>query len=312
MCRAAIQNSRIRDCGIMTIDGFRNAAASFGYWKFPVPGSRRFSGMCFTTSSIASRRTGRRAHAFRNGRSIRTFAAPHVGRAAVWRFELKDFFPSIPASRVQALFRVAGYPLNVARVLTGLCTTRLPFGLLAPDQLSLPSVFWDRHLPQGTPTSPALSNLAAYRLDVRLSAWAAECGATYTRVYADDLAFSGDEEFAAAAHRFRRTVFQIIVEEGFQINVAKSRWMTAGIRQHLAGVVVNQHPNVRRDEYDLLKAILTNCVRHGPVGQNLDSHADFRAHLAGRIAHIGSIHAERGRKLLEFFDRIDWVGVTEQ
>jgi hypothetical protein len=249
------------------------------------------------------------AHAFRAGRSIRTFAAPHAGRAAVWRLDLKNFFPSITASRVHALFRVAGYPLKVAQVLTGLCTTQLPFGLLAPNQSSVPSVFWDRHLPQGAPTSPALSNLAAFRLDVRLSAWAAECGATYTR-YADDLAFSGGEDIAASTHRFRRTVLQVIIEEGFRPNAAKSRWMTAGMRQHLAGVVVNRHPNIRRDEYDRLKAILTNCIRHGPAGQNRDGHADFRAHLAGRIAHIRSIHPSRGERLQRLFERIDWSSDT--
>ncbi len=107
------------------------------------------------------------AHGFRVGRSIRTFAQPHVGKAVVWRLDLKDFFPSIPASRVHALFRIAGYPLRVARTLTGLCTTRLRHGVQAPNQSSVPSVFWDRHLPQGAPTSPALANLCAYRLDVR-------------------------------------------------------------------------------------------------------------------------------------------------
>jgi hypothetical protein len=44
-----------------------------------------------------------------------------------------------------------------------------------------------RHLPQGAPTSGALANLAAYRLDVRVAALAAALGARYAR-YADDRA----------------------------------------------------------------------------------------------------------------------------
>ena len=82
--------------------------------------------------------------------------------------------------------------------------------------------------------------------------------------------------------------------------------MTAGMRQQLAGVVVNMHPNVRRDEFDRLKAILTNCVRHGPASQNRDKHTDFRAHLAGRVAHVVAMNAERGQKLRAIFDRILW------
>jgi RNA-directed DNA polymerase len=245
------------------------------------------------------------AHGFRAGRSILTFAAPHAGRAAVWRVDLKDFFPSVPASRVHALFAVLGYPPPVARALTGLCTTQLAFGARPPGPDGLPAAYRNRHLPQGAPTSPALANLAAYRLDLRLASWAAACGAAYTR-YADDLAFSGGLEFARARHRFRQTVLQVILEEGFRPNAAKSRWMTPGGRQHLAGVVVNRHPNVRRDEYDRLKAILTNCLRHGAAGQNRDGHPDIRAHLLGRIAHVSAIHPARGRKLRAIADRVDW------
>ena len=46
------------------------------------------------------------AHAYRAGRSVLTYAQPHVGRAMALRFDLRDYFPSIPGSRVHALFRV--------------------------------------------------------------------------------------------------------------------------------------------------------------------------------------------------------------
>jgi hypothetical protein len=246
------------------------------------------------------------AHGFRPGHSIRTFVEPHVSRAAVWRVDLKDFFPSVRASRVHAIFRSAGYPIVVASALTGLCTTALPANVAPPCPEMDVSKFRERHLPQGAPTSPALANLAAHGLDVRLTAWAREFGAAYTR-YADDLAFSGDQQLAAAGIRFRRVVWQIIAEEGFRANAAKGRWMTAGTRQHLTGVVVNRRPNIRRDDFDRLKAILTNCVRHGPAGQNRGGDPDFRAHLLGRIAHVAAIHPDRGRKLRGLADRIDWL-----
>jgi len=78
------------------------------------------------------------------------------------------------------------------------------------------------------------------------------------------------------------------------------------VRQQLADVVVNAHPNVRREEYDRLKAILTNCVRHGPASQNRAGHADFRGHLAGRIAFVTMLNAGRGRRLRTLFAAIHW------
>jgi len=77
-------------------------------------------------------------------------------------------------------------------------------------------------------------------------------------------------------------------------------------RQVLTGIVVNEKTNVRRPEYDRLKAIITNCVRHGPHSQNRDHVTDFRAHLAGRIAYIAGLNPARGSRLARIFDRIRW------
>jgi hypothetical protein len=253
------------------------------------------------------------AHGYRRGRSLLTFAAPHAGRGIVLRLDLRDFFPSVRAGRVRALFAAAGYPDAVARLLTGLCTNAVPPEVLeARPDVGGPAraqearrLLTCRHLPQGAPTSPALANLCAYRLDRRLAGLAAAVGAAYTR-YADDLVFSGDEALERGARRFHVHVGTIALEEGFEVNTRKSRFLRQGVRQLAAGVVLNVRPNVKRAEYDLLKAILTNCVRHGPAGQNREGHADFRAHLLGRIAHVGMLHAERGRRLRGLFEQIRW------
>ena len=211
-------------------------------------------------------------------------------------------------------FRSVGYPIEVARKLTGLCTNSVPTEVLndlpvreyANKPLIYPKIYRFAHLPQGAPTSPALANLCAYRLDVRLHALARKLGIGYTR-YADDVAFSGDTDFERSAARLQELVCQIALEEGFNINLRKTRVMRAGVRQQLAGIVVNSHPNYCREEYDRLKAILTNCVRHGPETQNREQHADFRAHLAGRVAFVISLNEARGRRLEEIFRRIDWA-----
>jgi RNA-directed DNA polymerase len=240
------------------------------------------------------------AHGFRAKRSIVSYVQPHVGRRIVLHFDLRDFFASVSAARVQAIFRTAGYPREVARLLTGLCTTR------TPDDVKTIEPRWRlRHLPQGAPTSPALANLAAYRLDLRLLALAQTLGANYTR-YADDLAFSGGQRLERAAKRIQVLVAVIAAEEGFEMHFRKSRFMRQAVRQQLAGVVVNVRPNLRREVYDELKAILHNCVRHGPAAQNRAGHADFRRHLRGRVAHVKMLHPSRGAKLQALFERIVW------
>jgi hypothetical protein len=250
-------------------------------------------------------------HGFRKGRGIVSFAAPHADRDVVVRFDLADFFVSVHAARVHALFDTLGYPAEVARTLTALCTNRVPSArLLAPDlrerlDWATRQRYRNRHLPQGAPTSPALANLCAFRFDMRLAALARTLDATYTR-YADDLAFSGGAALARNAERLEVKVAAIALDEGFALQLRKTRVMRRGVRQQLAGVVVNRHPNVARDEFDRLKAILTNCIRHGPASQNRDAHPDFRAHLAGRVAHATALNAARGAKLHALFGRIAW------
>ncbi|CAD6533494.1 hypothetical protein LMG28727_03078 [Paraburkholderia kirstenboschensis] len=250
-------------------------------------------------------------HGFRRGRSTVSFAAPHVGKAVVIRFDLTDFFASIHAGRVYSVWRSLGFPKGVARSLTGLCTNRVPSGrLLAPDLRE--KTDWqerqryrNRHLPQGAPTSPALANLCAYRMDMRLAGLARSVGASYTR-YADDLAFSGGDDLARMATRLSIRVAAIAIEEGFAVNLRKTRVMQRGARQQLASVVVNQHVNVARSEFDALKAVLTNCAKLGVESQNRDGHPDFRSHLAGRLAHVEMVNAARGAKLRRIFGRIVW------
>jgi len=231
-------------------------------------------------------------HGFRRRRSILSFAAPHTAKPLVLRMDLEDFFPSIGRARVQALFRTLGYPESVADLLGGLCTNIAPIG--GP-------LYRQPHLPQGAPTSPALANLCFYRADCRIAGLARKAGLAYTR-YADDLAFSGDR----VSDTVRNRIAAIVSEEGFRVQHRKTRLMRRGVRQHLAGIVVNVTCNVERDEFDRLKAILHNCVRSGPESQNRDNHPRFKDHLTGRVAFVESVNPLRGRKLRAQLDKVQW------
>jgi hypothetical protein len=253
------------------------------------------------------------AHGFVPGRSVHSFVAPHVDQAVVVRLDLEDFFASVGRGRVIALFRRLGYPPAMARTLAALCTAATPHHVLRahPTDGDLQQRFLTNqrlrrpHLPQGSPTSPALSNLCAFPLDRRLQALAAACGAAMTR-YADDLAFAGGPELKRRLDHFLPRVGAIALEEGFRINHRKTRVMSRGQRQELCGLVINRRSNVPRREYDDLRALLFNAGRQGPESQNRAGHPHFRAHLEGRIAWVASTHPERGARLRALFERIVW------
>jgi retron-type reverse transcriptase len=246
------------------------------------------------------------AHGFCPGRSIVTNAQPHAGQYVVLKWDLENFYANVGFSRVTAIFRSVGYGREAAIWLARLTTTALPGN--APFPPGDPSTMYPylrRHLPQGAPTSPTLANLSAYRLDVRLSGLARSFGAKYTR-YADDLTFSGDARFAKSLRVFIPLVRQICHQERFRVHPQKRKVLRRHQRQRIAGVVVNDKPNIARDHYDRLKATLVNCVRSGPSTQNREGHDNFAAHLQGSIAHVLQLNRRRGEKLGALFQRIDW------
>lgn len=234
------------------------------------------------------------AHGFVRGRNCIAAAASHAGEATVASFDLADFFPGIPWSRVYAIFRSLGYPRAVALALTNLTTAVTPPETLATPGLAAKDHLQHRHLPQGAPTSPALANLAAFRLDQRLSGLARSLDARYTR-YADDLTFSGDPHIGPI---LSRAVPDIAGEEGFRLNPAKTRTAGSGQRQTVTGLTVNQHVNVPRTAYDRLKATLHHLARPEDPRRKDRS---FLAGLSGQIAWVEQVNPLRGHRLRQAF-----------
>jgi len=253
------------------------------------------------------------AHGFRRNHSIFTNAEPHVKQEVVVSYDLADFFATVRCEQVMAIFRRIGYPRIIARHLAAICTKSTPEEVWRkhPSYASQPAqwqrmgVWRRRHLPQGAPTSPALANLAAWRLDMRMSHLARHFQWTFTR-YADDLTFSGDRALGRNRLTLMTWVAGIVGQEGFRINLKKTHLMRQSQRQEVCGVVVNQKCNVRRSEYDELKAILHNCVKHGGASHNRRQHPDFAGHLRGRIAALAQINSLRAAKLFALWEGIKW------
>ena len=111
------------------------------------------------------------AHGFITGRSIATNAAEHRDSQILVKLDIENFFPSISWKRVKGVFRKAGYPEQIATLLALLCTES-PRQAVEHQGKSVYVALADRCLPQGAPTSPALTNALCLGLDRRLTGFA--------------------------------------------------------------------------------------------------------------------------------------------
>jgi hypothetical protein len=243
------------------------------------------------------------AHGFVRERSTVTNAAPHQGAAFVLKFDLEDFFPTVHYYRVMGLFASLGYFIGdgrfesrdesrqVAPVLARLCVF-----------VNDPGEWGTGYMPQGAPTSPAISNLVCRGMDARLDGLAKEVGGVYTR-YADDLTFSFPETSPVNVGRFRWWVDQICHQEGFFLNQSKFRVIRRSQRQTVTGIVVNDELRVPRRERRRFRAILHNCKTHG-IESQANGNPAFGDYLRGFASYLNMVDPEEGKKLLKEVDAL--------
>lgn len=175
-------------------------------------------------------------HGFERGRSIVTNALPHAGKEVVVRMDLRNFFESTSAERVERFFRKVGWDRKASRLLMILCTL-------------------DGSLPQGAPTSPRLSNLVNFRFDARLAGLARKLNATYTR-YADDLTFSFEANDPSSVHGLLWWVKRIVDAEGYRLHQKKKLQIRRRHdRQLVTGLVVNESVDLPRATRRWLRAV---------------------------------------------------------
>jgi retron-type reverse transcriptase len=249
------------------------------------------------------------AHGFVPGRSTMSNAVPHAGRSVVVNADLKDFFPTVTFPRVRGIFQEMGFSPAVATILALLCTEcprrkveyDLPSGASAKTNGKTYYVATGpRALPQGACTSPALSNLAARKLDARLTGLAQKLGWTYTR-YADDLTFSTTGEAIKQTAYLLARLRHIVTEENFIVNEKKTRVLRPNAAQTVTGIVVNQRPNVPRGTIRRIRSILHRAHKEGLAAQNRQNHPNFMAWLSGMIAYISMVNPGKGKQLrIEF------------
>lgn len=252
------------------------------------------------------------AHGFIAGRSILTNARAHQGADVVVKMDIQDFFPSVTWPRVKGLLRKGGLPESTATLLA-LMATEAPREVVEFRGQTLYVAKGPRSLPQGAPTSPAVTNALCLRLDKRLAALARRLSFTYTR-YADDLTFSWRKASVPKAKRgpdapvavLCARVKEILEAEGFRLHPDKTRVARKGRRQRVTGLVVNEAPEgvpaarVPREVVRQLRAAIHNREqgRPGRKGESL-------AQLKGMAAFIHMTDPAKGRAFLERIEHLE-------
>lgn len=221
------------------------------------------------------------ATAYVPGSTLRANAAPHVGKRYLLKLDITDFFGSIRFGQVySAAFHTRYFPKQIGVLFTALCCR-------------------EEVLPQGAPTSPALSNLVMRNFDDNIGRWCAAHGIAYTR-YCDDMTFSSNQPLYAVYQKAK----SMLHEMGFVLNERKTRFVTDTARQSVTGLTVNEKVSVsaeykrelRQEVYYALKFGLSDSIVHTNrtefIEHGVPNPERYRQYLTGRLSFVLQIEPQ--------------------
>lgn len=263
------------------------------------------------------------SYAFHKEGGIQKCAAEHCGARWLFQYDLSNFFYDITEANVYSIFLNAGYRPLLAFELARICTTtRLPedFQYLLREKRQQTfektyAFYNDRSgkrgvLPQGAPTSPMLSNMAAVSLDEKLTEFAGNYGFVYTR-YADDLTFSSSSDLPEemSIGDIHRTIIGLIRKSGFRENKKKTRIAGPGAKKIVLGLLVDgDKPRLSKETYKRIDRHLHATLKYGlfevAEHEKFDSPIGFYNHIAGLIAFVKDVDLERWNLFNEKFQKI--------
>ena len=215
----------------------------------------------------------RYAKAYRFGSSTLRNAKHHVGKQVVLKLDILHFFDSIRYSTVKdKVFPKTIYAEPLRILLTMLC-------------------YHKDALPQGAPSSPAITNIILYEFDELIGRWCRERSIAYTR-YCDDMTFSGEFDSAEVILFVRSELKKL----GFLLNEQKTRIQRPGQQQAVTGIVVNEKMSIPSDYRRKLRQELFYCRKFG-IQDHLQkngleiSEDTYRMQLLGRVNYVLQVHS---------------------
>lgn len=233
------------------------------------------------------------AMGFITGRSVLTNASCHMNKSYVLNLDLKDFFISVGAPKIEGALVKLGVEPMTAQLISTLCC----FPMKVDGKIR-------NVLPQGSPTSPILSNIACSVMDMRLKGLADRFNLSYSR-YADDITFSWNHHFwkSSASSEFREELIAIICENGFSVNPKKTRISNRGSRMEVTGLTVGgEKVNVSRSYTKNLRATIHQMEHSFPDAGEIRQ-------VSGRLAYMGMVRGKEDpayKKLRHRLQRIKY------
>lgn len=191
---------------------------------------------------------------------IYNHASKHINKRYVLNIDLENFFESITFSRIVGyLQKNNDFQLRfpIAVLIAQICTIRF-------------SKTDEGFLPQGSPTSPIISNLIGNILDIKILRLAQKYKLNYSR-YADDITLSTNmKDFPQEIAYLKNSKWivgekleSIIIKSKFKINHKKTRLYLKSNRQEVTSLTVNQKVNINKNYYRYTRAMVNSYCRDG-------------------------------------------------
>ena len=206
-----------------------------------------------------------------SGRSIFNNAIKHINQEAVATLDLKDCFPKTNNKRIFKVWRnylKAGN--DVSSILTRLTT-------------------FQRRLPQGSPTSSSLCNIALTPLYKKIENYCHNKNLNLT-LYVDDVTISGK---STAVRSATGGIINIIQKEGYAVRRNKVEIMTSDKAQKTTGVLVNKKLSISRKIREKIRMEIIGLAKMETLpSKRLRS-------LWGKIYHVKQASQKHGDKLAD-------------
>ena len=221
------------------------------------------------------------ATAYVTGKNLKDNATPHINHKYLLKMDITDFFGSITYLQViSSAFNANRFPVQIGAILTSLCCL-------------------DDVLPQGAPTSPALSNIVMKNFDDIIGAWCKKRNISYTR-YCDDLTFSAD----IPLYNVYLKVKDMLLKRGFELNEDKTKFITNSSSQRVTGLTVNEKVSIpkeykrqlRQEVYYAIKYGLADSIIKGNktryINHGVPNIHSYFSHLKGKMFYVLQIEPE--------------------